>query len=369
MKAIGLILAGGNSDKLGELTKGRATSAMPVGGSYRAIDFTLSNMTNSGIDKVGVITQYNARSLVDHLSSSKWWDFGRKNGGLFVFSPYMSHINSLWSRGTAESIYQNLSYLKRSNEEYVIIAGGDAVYKMDYNDILDYHIEKNADVTVVCKQMKDVDHRNFGVVNMDENMRVIEFEEKPIEPQSDIVSLGIYVVARKTLIKFIETIIPEGRYNLVEDVFIRYRKQLNICGYMYDGYWSTIGNVSSYFKTNMDFLDKEIRRNFLKQEPYIETKSKDEPPVKCNQASVVRNAIIGSGSILNGVIRDSVLFRRVYTGDNSETSNSIIMEGSYIGNNCTVKYAIIDKEVVLSDGKHVIGTPENPIIIPKGSVL
>lgn len=369
MRAIGLILAGGNSDRLGALTKDRATSAMPVGGSYRAIDFPLSNMTNSGIDKVAVITQYNARSLQDHLSSSKWWDFGRKNGGLFVFSPYMSSINSLWSRGTAESIYQNMSYLKRSNEQYVIISSGDAVYKMDYNDILDYHIEKGADVTVVCKDMKDADVRSYGVVSMDEDMRICEYEEKPIEPLSSTVSLGIYVFPRKTLIKYIETIVPEGRFSLVEDILIRYRKQLKIYGYMYDGYWSGIGNISSYYATNMDFLKKEVRHRFLKQEPFIETKTKDEPPVKCNSGSDVKNSIIGSGSILNGSIRNSILFRRVYTGDNSETSDSIVMEGSYIGNNCVVKYAIIDKEVVLSDGKHVIGTPENPVIVPKGSVL
>lgn len=369
MKALGLILAGGNSERLGELTRERATSAMPVGGSFRAIDFSLSNMSNSGVDKVAVITQYNGRSLQDHLSSSKWWDFGRKNGGLFVFSPYMSSINSLWSRGTAESIYQNISYLKRSNEQFVIITSGDCVYKMDYNDIIDYHIEKDADVTIVCRNMPDTDVRSFGVVNLDADDRVIEYEEKPIEPQSSTVSLGIYVISRTTLIKYLETIIPQGRFNLVNDIFIRYRKQLKIYGYNYDGYWRGIGSIDSYYQANMDFLKKDIRDLFLKTEPYIETKAKDEPPVKCNFNTVIKNSIVGSGSILNGNISNSVLFRRVYTGDNSETSDAIIMEGSYIGNRCVVKYAIIDKDVVLSDGKQVIGTPNNPVIIPKETVL
>lgn len=369
MKAVGIILAGGNSERFGQLTHLRATSALPVGGSYRVIDFPLSNMSNSGVRKVAVITQYNARSLHDHLTSSKWWDFGRKIGGLFVFSPYLSSNNSVWSRGTAESIYHNLTYLRRSNEPYVVIASGDGVYKIDYNKVLEFHEKKDADVTIVCKDMKGQDVRDYGVINLDESSRVIDFEEKPIEPIGSTVSIGVYIIQRKLLMKYIETIVPENRYDLVNDVFIRYRKQLKIYGYMFDGYWNSFNNIKSYYETNMDFLKRDIRNVFLKEEPYIETKNKDEPPVKYNTGASVRNCIIGSGSILNGTIEDSVLFRRVYTGDNSYTSNSIIMEGSYVGNNCVVSHAIIDKEVVLSDGKQVIGTREKPIIVGKNTVV
>lgn len=371
MKAVGIILAGGsNEQRLGELTSNRATSAMAVGSCYRAIDFSLSNMSHSGVSKVAVITQYNSRSLQDHLSSSKWWDFGRKQGGLFVFSPFLSNDNSLWFRGTADSIYQNISFLKRSNEPYVIIASGDAVYKMDYREVISYHKEKQADITIVYQQMKDRDLTKLGVMEMLSDGRVTDFEEKPIEPQSDNASLGVYIISRTLLISILEQIIPEGRHDIVKDIICRYRKKLKIYGFRYDGYWSSIGTgIQDYFNTNMDFLKKEVRDQFTKHYPYLETKPKDEPPVKYNIGADVSDVIAGSGSILNGTVEHSVLFRKVYTGENSSVKDSIIMDSCYIGNNCVVEHAILDKEVVLSDGKVVKGKPGEPLIVKKGSVI
>ena len=173
MRAVGIILAGGNSRKMRELTSKRAAAAMPIAGSYRAIDFTLSNMTNSHIQKVAVLTQYNARSLNEHLNSSKWWDFGRKQGGLFVFTPTITADNGYWYRGTADAIYQNLDFLKKCHEPYVIITSGDAVYKLDYNKVLEYHIAKKADITVVCKDLEPgEDATRFGTVRMNEESRI-----------------------------------------------------------------------------------------------------------------------------------------------------------------------------------------------------
>lgn len=371
MKSIGMILAGGNNEmRLGELTRTRAASAMPIGSCYRAIDFPLSNMTNSGIRKVAIITQYNSRSLHDHLNSSKWWDFGRKQGGLFVLHPYLSRDNSSWFRGTADSIYQNMTYLERSNEQYVVITSGDAVYKMDFRDAIRFHEEKGADITVVCKDMPDKDLSKLGIMERETDGRIREFEEKPIEPSSTVASLGIYVISRTLLISLLEEIIPENRFDFVKDVIIRFRKKLNIYGYDFHGYWSNIGGgIMDYYNTNMDFLRRDVRDLFTKQSPFIETKPKDEPPAKYNAGAKVNDTVVGSGSIVNGVVSHSVLFRRVYTGENTIVKDSIIMEGSYIGNNCVVEYAILDKEVVLSDGKQVIGTPENPVVIGKGTVI
>lgn len=369
-RALGIILAGGNSGKkLGELTALRATPAMPVGGSYRAIDFTLSNMSNTGISKVGVITQYNSRSLLDHLSSAKWWDLGRKQGGLFIFTPFQSGDNSFWYRGTADSIYQNISFLKRSNEKYVVIASGDQVYKMNYDNVVAYHEETGSDITLVCRDLKDKDVTSFGVVQLDQDMNMVDFEEKPLEPQGNIVSLGIYVIKRTLLIKLLETIASQERYDIVKDIIIRYRKKLKIKAYMFDGYWSNINSIETYYNTNMDFLKKSVRDLFINQAPYIETKPKDEPPAKYNSGARVKDTLVGSGDILNGVIEHSVLFRRVTTGDNSSIKNSIVMEGCYIGNNCVVENAILDKEVVVSDGKHIIGTKDQLVIIKKGTVI
>ena len=371
MKAVGIVLAGGNNEmRLGDLTSTRAASAMPIGSCYRAIDFTLSNMSASEIDKVAVITQYNSRSLHDHLSSSKWWDFGRKKGGLFVLAPYISNENGFWFRGTADSIYQNMSFLRRSNNPYVVITGGDGIYKMDYSKVVDKHIESGADLTIVYKRIDDRDISKYGILEMDDDGRLIEFEEKPLEPQSDCASMGIYVIGRQLLIDLLNEIIPENRYDIVRDIIIRYRKRLKIYGYEFDGYWATIGaGIKEYYDANMDFLKKDIRDLFTKQYPYVTTKVKDEPPAKYNGGAVVKDAIVGGGSIINGEVEHSVLFRKVFTAENSKIKNSIIMERSYIGHNCVIENAIIDKEVVISDNKNIIGTPENPVIIKKGTAI
>ena len=181
MRAIGIVLAGGNSKRMRELSNKRAIAAMPVAGSYRSIDFALSNMSNSHIQNVAVFTQYNSRSLNLHLSSSKWWDFGRKQGGLFVFTPTITAQSNDWYRGTADALYQNLSFLKSSHEPYVVIAAGDGIYKMDYNKVLEYHIEKKADITVVCKKMAEgEDVTRFGCVKINDDGRIVDFEEKPM---------------------------------------------------------------------------------------------------------------------------------------------------------------------------------------------
>jgi len=370
MKAVGIILAGGKNERLGELTSLRAPAALPVGSCYRAIDFPLSNMANSGINKVAIITQFNSRSLHDHLSSAKWWDLGSKHGGLFIFTPFMSAGGNGWFRGTADCIYQNLSFLNRSNEPNVIIAQGEGIYKMDFNEVLAYHTAKEADITIAYQDMADkgVELHDFGILEMDEDNRLLDFEEKPIEPATTNASLGIYVISRTLLIKLLETIVPEARYELVKDIIIRYRKKLRIYGYEFKSYWSTISSVNNYYGINMDFLKRDVRNIFLREKPYIETKPKDEPPAKYNYGARVTDSLIGSGSILNGYVNKSVLFRRVFTGDNSSITNSIIMEGSFIGNNCVIENAIIDKEVIVSDGK-VIRGGDAPFIIGKSTVI
>ena len=369
MRAIGIILAGDKNNRMGDLTLNRASSAVPVGSCYRAIDFPLSNMTNSGIKKVAVITQRNSRSLHDHLSSPKWWDLGSKQGGLFVLSPYLTNDNSGWFRGTAESIYQNLTYLRRSKEPYVVISSGDCVYKMDYNDVIAYHERKNADITIAYRRVPDdEDITQYGVLELDEANRLTDLEEKPLEPQSDLASIGVYVMSRTLLIELLETIVPEGRYDLVRDVITRYRKRLRIYGYCFTGYWRNLGNILSYFDCNMDFLKREVRDTFMEY-PYIKTKPKDEPPAKYNAGATVSNCLVGSGSILDGAAYRSVIFRKVYTGEYSRISNAIIMESTRIGSGCVVEYAILDKEVTLNPGVHVVGTAEKPAIVPKGSVI
>ena len=363
MRALGIILAGGKNERLAELTYNRALAAMPVAGSYRAIDFALSNMTNSGVSRVAVVTQYNSRSLVEHLSSSKWWDFGRKHGGLYVFTPYITHDNSLWYRGTADAMYQNLMYLKNSHEPYAIIAQGDAVSKIDFNKVLEDHINQHADITIVCKHVTDENLSRFGHVSIDDNRRITEFEEKPIDPTGNLVSTGMYIIRRRLLIELIEASEKEARYDFVNDILIRYRKQKHISAYIFEGHWRSIASLPSYYKANMEFLQKDLRDRFFKQQPNILSKVEDEPPAKFNQGTRISNSLCSSGCIINGQLENSLLFRKVFIGKNTVIRNSIILNGTYIGDNCVIENCIVDSRSTISDGSIYKSETEEPRVI------
>ncbi len=356
MRALGIILAGGNNFKMRELSNKRAIAAMPVAGSYRAIDFALSNMANSHISKVAVLTQFNSRSLNEHLSSSKWWDFGRKQGGLFVFTPTITPDNGYWYQGTADAIYQNIDFLKKSHEPYVVIASGDGVYKIDFEKVLEYHIEKGADITIVCKDMEvEEDVTRFGVMRLNEDGRVEEFEEKPMVSDSNIISTGVYVIRRRQLIELLERSGKEGRHDFVNDILIRYKNLKRIYGYQIDTYWSNISTVESYFQTNMDFLKPEIRDYFFRQYPGISTKLDDLPPAKFNKGSSVKNSLVSSGCIVNGTVEDSVLFKQVYVGNNCVIKNSIIMNDVYIGDNTHIENCIIESHDTIKANSRYVG--------------
>lgn len=368
MRAIGIILAGGNSSRMGELSAKRAVAAMPIVGSYRAIDFTLSNMTNSHIQKVAVYTQYNSRSLNEHLNSSKWWDFGRKQGGLYLFTPTITATNSYWYKGTADALYQNISFLKSAHEPYVVIASGDAVYKLDYNKVLEEHIATGADITVVCKDIQpgEDDINRFGVVKLADDNRVISFEEKPIVAETNTASIGVYVVRRRQLIELLEACAAEGRSDFVNDILVRYKNVKKIYAYKLDSYWRNIGTIDSYFKTNMDFLKKDIRDYFFRQHPDVYSKVEDLPPVKYNGDAAVSNSLIASGSIINGTVEDSVLFKKVYIGNNCVIKNSIILNDVHIGDNCYIENCIVESRDTLRANTVHTGDPnEIKVIVEK----
>ena len=363
MRAIGIILAGGNNHRMKELSSKRAIAAMPVAGSYRSIDFALSSMSNSHVQTVAVLTQYSARSLNEHLSSSKWWDFGRKQGGLYVFNPTVTVDNSWWYRGTADAMYQNINFLKKRHEPYVIISSGDCVYKLDFNKVLDYHIQKKADITVVCKDMDpSVDVSRFGVVRMNEDARIVEFEEKPMVSQSNTISTGIYVIRRRQLIEMLEKSMEEHRFDFVTDILIRYKNLKQIYGYKLENYWSNIASVESYYQTNMDFLKPEIRKYFFHQEPYIYSKVDDLAPAKYNVGAEVRNSLIASGCIINGTVENSVLFKQVFVGKNCVIKNSIILNDVYIGDNTHIENCIVESRDTICANTYLCGEDEVKIV-------
>ena len=366
MRAVGIILAGGNNHRMRELSNKRAIAAMPIAGSYRSIDFTLSNMTNSSIQKVAVLTQYNARSLNEHLSSSKWWDFGRKQGGLYVFTPTITKENSFWYQGTADAIYQNLDWLKKCHEPYVVIASGDGVYKLDYNKVLEYHIEKKADITVVCKEMpRGADLTRFGVLRMNEECRIEEYEEKPMVSNSNLVSTGIYVIRRRQLIEMVERCAQEDRYDLVKDILIRYKNLKRIYGYKMKDYWSNIASVESYYQTNMDFLKPEVRDYFFRQSPDIYSKIDDLPPAKYNPGSCVKNSLVSSGCIINGYVENSILFKKTFVGENCVIKNSIILNDVYLGDNTHIENCIVESRDTIRANSYYVGEDGVKIVIEK----
>ena len=366
MRALGIILAGGNNNKMRELSNKRAVAAMPVAGSFRSIDFALSSMANSHIQKVAVLTQYNARSLNEHLSSSKWWDFGRKHGGLFVFSPTVTSDNSWWYRGTADAISQNLSWLKNSHEPYVVIASGDGVYKLDFNKVLEYHIEKKADITVVCREMEaGTNVERFGTIRMNEESRIEEFEEKPLQAKTNTISCGIYVVRRRLLIEMIEKCAEEDRYDFVRDILIRYKDLKRIYGYKIKDYWRNIASVDDYYSTNMDFLKADVRNYFFKQYPDVYSKVDDLPPAKYNPGSQVRNSLVSSGCIINGVVENSVIFKKSYIGNNCVIKNSIILNDVYIGDNTHIENCIVESRDTIRANSYFVGEGEVKIVVER----
>ncbi len=364
MRAVGMILAGGNSYRMKELSNKRAIAAMPIAGSFRSIDFALSSMSNSRIQKVAVLTQYNSRSLNEHLSSSKWWDFGRKMGGLYVFPPTVTIDNNFWYRGTADALYQNLNFLKNCHEPYVVIASGDGVYKLDYNKVLEYHIAKKADITVVCKQLPpQEDVTRFGVLKMNEDCRIEQFEEKPMASDANTISCGIYVVRRRQLIELIEKSAEEGRFDFVRDVLIRYKSVKRIYGYKIDSYWSNIASVDSYYRTNMDFLRPEVRDYFFRQYPEVHSKVDDLPPAKYNPGSEVKNSLVSAGSIINGYVENSLIFKNVFVGENCVIRNSIVLNDVYLGDNVHLENCIVESRDTIRANTYYNGDDGIKIVI------
>ena len=364
MRAIGIILAGGNSNKMQELSTKRAVCAMPVAGLYRSIDFALSNMANSHIQTVAVFTQYNAGSLNEHLSSSKWWDFGRKQGGMFIFTPAQTANSNRWYRGTADAIGQNLDFLKQCHEPYVIITSGDCVYKMDYNKLLEYHISKQADITVVCKDMSaDVNTDRFGTIRMNEESRVEDFEEKPVVARSNTISCGVYVIRRRQLIELIEKAEAEERFDFVRDILVRYKDMKRIYGYKIKNYWSNIATIEDYFQTNMDFLKPEVRQYFFCDYPNICTKVIDLPPAKYNVGVRVKNSLISSGCIINGMVEDSLIFKESFIGNNCSIKNSIILNDVYFGDNSHIENCIVESHGTIQANSYYKGDNGIKIVV------
>ena len=366
---LAMILAGGRGSRLHDLTQKVAKPAVSYGGKYRIIDFPLSNCANSGIDVVGVLTQYESILLNSYVAAGRRWGLDAKDSGVYVLPPReKSDANLDVYRGTADAISQNIDFIDTYSPEYLLILSGDHIYKMNYARMLAFHKESKADATIAVIEVPMKEASRFGIMNTDETGRIVEFEEKPLVASSNNVSIGVYVIRRRHLIEILERCAREDRHDFVQDVLVRYRNVRKIYGYKLDTYWRNIATVDSYFKTNMDFLKKDVRDYFFKQYPDVYSKVDDLPPAKYNTGAEVKNSIISSGCIVNGKVENSIIFKDVYIGNNCTIKNSIILNDVYIGDDSYIENCIVESRDTLRPGTNYVGTDDEVKIVIEKNV-
>ena len=355
---IAMLLAGGQGSRLGVLTSKMAKPAVSFGGKYRIIDFPLSNCINSGIDTVGVLTQYQPLKLNTHIGIGIPWDLDRNIGGVTVLPPYEKSGNSEWYTGTANAIYQNLEYMENYNPDYVLILSGDHIYKMDYEVMLDFHKESGAEVTIASMPVPLEEASRFGIVIADDKKKITDFEEKPENPRSNLASMGIYIFNWKTLKEALIAKADQPALDFGKHVIpYCFEKGAPMYTYEFNGYWKDVGTLSSYWEANMELIDIVPEFNLYEEYWKIYTKSDILPPQYIASDSVVERSIIGEGSEIYGQVYNSVIGCGVVIGEGTVVRNSIIMNQTQVGSNCIVEKAIIDEYVQIGDNVE-LGTME-----------
>ncbi|MBF0937373.1 MAG: glucose-1-phosphate adenylyltransferase [Abiotrophia sp.] len=358
---IAMILAGGQGTRLGVLTKQTAKPAVPFGGKYRIIDFALSNCANSGIKNIGVVTQYQPLELNEHIGKGAAWGLTSRSGGATILQPYSSSDGEKWFKGTANAIYQNISYIDSLDPKYVLILSGDHIYKMDYAAMLEDHIKNKASLTVGVIPVSMKEASRFGIMNTDQNGRIIEFEEKPAQPKSNLASMGIYIFNWETLRRYL--VEDQAKNREMEDfgknVIPAYLSNAENCfAYSFEGYWKDVGTIESLWEANMEFLDPEHPLNISEDTWRIYTSNPVTPPQFLTEEAQIKHSLVVDGCYIAGQVDNSLLSRDVKVGPNSQVDHSVVMSSATIGKGCRVEYAIIGEQAVIADGASVIGTPD-----------
>ncbi len=347
---IAMLLAGGQGSRLGVLTSKVAKPAVSFGGKYRIIDFPLSNCINSGVDTVGVLTQYQPLRLNTHIGIGIPWDLDRNIGGVTVLPPYEKSTNSEWYTGTANAIYQNLDYMESFHPEYVLILSGDHIYKMDYEEMLDFHKNNGAEVTIAVMPVPMEEASRFGIMITDENRRITEFEEKPAVPRSNLASMGIYIFNWKTLKEALVAMAEQPALDFGKHVIpYCHQKGAPLYAYEFNGYWKDVGTLSSYWEANMELIDLVPVFNLYEEYWKIYTKSEILPPQYIADSSKVERSIIGEGSDICGEVYNSVIGCGVTIGRGTIVRDSIIMNETVIGDGCELNKAIVAENVVIGN--------------------
>ena len=360
-KTVAMLLAGGQGSRLKYLTSHTAKPAVPFGGKYRIIDFAISNAANSGIDNIGVLTQYKHFYLNEHLGLGQAWDYDKLKGGLKILSPYYTEDGGRWYKGTANAIYENIDYLDNIDPEYILILSGDHIYKMDYSKMLSVHKEKNSDVTIAVMEVDWDEASRFGIMNVDDEDNIIEFEEKPENPKSNLASMGIYVfnwdVLRKALIDDYNT---EGStYDFGKDVIpalLNQGKKMSV--YRFDGYWKDVGTVRSYWEANLDLIKDDNQLKIYDTKWRINTHSKNLPPHYVGKEGVLVDTLVNEACHIFGYAENSVLFDQVIIEPGAKVYNSVLLPGTHIKKNAELYNCVVNEKMVIEEGTK-IGTPND----------
>ena len=365
---IAMLLAGGQGSRLGVLTEKVAKPAVAFGGKYRIIDFPLSNCINSGIDTVGVLTQYQPLRLNTHIGIGIPWDLDRNEGGVTVLPPYEKSTSSEWYTGTANAIYQNLAYMEQYNPDYVLILSGDHIYKMDYEVMLDFHKVNKADITIACMPVQIEEASRFGIMVTDESNRITEFEEKPEHPSSNLASMGIYIFSWPVLKEALIALKDQNGCDFGKHI-LPYCKEKGqrLFAYEYNGYWKDVGTLGSYWEANMELIDIIPEFNLYEEFWRIYTKGDVIPPQYISEDAVVDKCIIGEGTEIYGEVHNSVIGPNVVIGKGSVIRDSIIMKNTSVGENVVMDKAIVAEDVVVGNNV-VIGCGEEAPNVLKPAV-
>ncbi|QVK18710.1 glucose-1-phosphate adenylyltransferase [Mycoplasmatota bacterium] len=356
-EVVAILLAGGKGSRLKELTDTHPKPALHFGGKYRIIDFALSNCTNSGIDTIGIITQYEPIELTSYIGSGSAWDLDVLNGGVTVLPPYTSKQQGFyWQKGTAHAVYQHLNYLDLYQPKYVLILSSDHVYKMDYSEIIAYHIEKKADLTISSVKVNHEDAKRFGILTINENNKVTSFEEKPDNPTSFLASQGIYVFNYQILKSLLYDMSYQStaEIDFAKHIIPHMIKHFNVYTYLFNGYWQDIGTIYSLWKANMDLIDDPHLIELGDNKWRIFSNTIHLPGHHVYKNAKIKNSLISEGSIIYGNVYHSVLSHSVIIGENSTIDNTVIMPRVRIGENCLIKNAIVKMNVKIPNKTHLV---------------
>lgn len=372
-EVVGMLLAGGEGKRLGELTSKIAKPAVPFGGKYRIIDFTLSNCANSSIQTLGILTQYSPLQLNRHIGNGKAWNMDRRYGGVTVLSPYTGKNGGDWYSGTADAIYQNIHFIDQYNPEYVLVISGDHIYQMNYQKMLEQHKWTGADATISVIEVPWEEASRFGILNTTDDLRIYEFEEKPENPQNNLASMGIYIFTWSILKQYLieDALNPASSHDFGKDIIpAMVANEHRMYAYRFEGYWKDVGTVNSYWEANMDLLVCEKEHSFSLDNPNwrIYTNDENYPPQFISSEATIDNSFVNSGSFIYGQIKDSIIFRNVLVDRDSLIHQSIIHPNVKIGKNVKLDRVIVMEDTVIPDGM-VIQAGDEPRVINNENLL